>query len=137
MAPHTPNLAFSFLACACALLGVASHTLNLAFSFLACPCALLGVAPHTLNLAFSFLACACALLGGACALLGWLRTRQILLFLFWRMHVPCWSCSAHVKSCFFFSGVCLCPVGVAPHTPNLAFSFLAYACALLGGLRTR
>ena len=83
------------------------------------------MAPHTPNLAFSFLAC-------ACALLGVLRTRQVLLFLFWRVLVPCWGYSAHAKSCFFFSGVCLCPVGMAPHTPNLAFSFLACACALLG-----
>ena len=104
---------------------MAPHTSNLAFSFLACTCALLGMAPHTPNLAFSFLACACALLGG-------LRTRQILLFLFWRVPVPYWGCSAHAKSCFFFSGVCLCPIGVAPHTSNLAFSFLACTCALLG-----
>ena len=83
---------------------MAPHTPNLAFSFLACACALLGVAPHTSNLAFSFLACACSLLGG-------LRTRQILLFLFWRVLVPCWGGSAHAKSCFFFSGVCMCPVG--------------------------
>lgn len=33
MAPHTPNLAFSFLACTCALLGGgAPHTPSLAFS---------------------------------------------------------------------------------------------------------
>ena len=63
------------------------------------------MAPHTSSLAFSFLACACALLGGV------LRTRQVLLFLFWRVPVPCWDGSAHAKSCFFFSGVCLCPVG--------------------------
>ena len=123
---------------------MAPHTSSLAFSFLACTCALLGMAPHTPSLAFSFLAC-------TCALLGLLRTRQILLFLFWRVPVPCWDGSAHAKSCFFFSGVCLCPVGngsahakscfffsgvylcpvgVAPHTPNLAFSFLACACSL-------
>ena len=95
---------------------MAPHTPNLAFSFLACACALLGLAPHTPNLAFSFLAC-------ACALLGLLRTRQVLLFLFLRVPVPYWGCSAHAKSCFFFSGVYLCPVGVAPYTPNLAFSF--------------
>ena len=123
---------------------MAPHASSLAFSFLACACALLGMAPHTPSLAFSFLAC-------TCALLGLLRTRQILLFLFWRVPVPCWDGSAHAKSCFFFSGVCLCPVGngsahakscfffsgvylcpvgVAPHTPNLAFSFLACACSL-------
>ena len=117
---------------------MAPHTSSLAFSFLACACALLGIAPHTPNLAFSFLACTCALLGG-----GVLRTRLVLLFLFWRVPVPCWDGSAHAKSCFFFSGVCLCPVGngsahakscfffsgvylcpvgMAPHTPNLAFS---------------
>ena len=73
------------------------------------------MAPHTSSLAFSFLAC-------ACALLELLRTRQILLFLFWRVPVPYWGCSAHAKSCFFFSGVYLCPAGGAPHTPNLAFS---------------
>ena len=84
---------------------MAPHTSSLAFSFLACTCALLGMAPHTPSLAFSFLACACALLGGV------LRTRQILLFLFWRVPVPCWVGSAHAKSCFFFSGVCLCLVG--------------------------
>ena len=67
---------------------MAPHTSNLAFSFLACTCALLGMAPHTPNLAFSFLACACALLGG-------LRTRQVLLFLlrasttiFWFLSIP-------------------------------------------------
>ena len=117
---------------------MAPHTSSLAFSFLACACALLGIAPHTPNLAFSFLACTWALWGG-----GVLRTRQVLLFLFWRVPVPCWDGSAHAKSCFFFSGVCLCPVGngsahakscfffsgvylcpvgMAPHTPNLAFS---------------
>ncbi len=53
MAPHTPSLAFSFLACACALLWGAPHTPSLAFSFLACTCALLGGAPHTPSLAFS------------------------------------------------------------------------------------
>ena len=79
---------------------MAPHTSSLAFSFLACTCALLGMAPHTSSLAFSFLAC-------ACALLGLLRTRQFLLFLFWRVLVPCWGGSAHAKSCFFFSGVCL------------------------------
>ena len=139
MAPHTSSLAFSFLACACALLGgcsahakscfffsgvclcpvgMAPHTPNLAFSFLACACALLGMAPHTPSLAFSFLAC-------TCALLGLLRTRQILLFLFWRVPVPCWDGSAHAKSCFFFSGVCLCPVGNgSAHAKSCFFSYV-------------
>ena len=130
MAPHTSSLAFSFLACACALLELLRTRQILLFLFwrVPVPC------------------------------WGWLRTRQILLFLFWRVPVPYWGCSAHAKSCFFFfgvclcpvgvgsahaksclffSGVCLCPIGVAPHTPSLAFSFLACTCALLGLLRTR
>ena len=116
MAPHTPNLAFAFLACTCALLGIAPHTPNLAFSFLACTCALLGGLRTRQILLFLFwrVPVPCW---------GWLRTRQILLFLFWRVPVPYWGCSAHAKSCFFFSGVYLCPVGGAPYTPNLAFSF--------------
>ena len=100
MAPHTSSLAFSFLACTCALLGMAPHTPSLAFSFLACACALLGWLRTRQILLFLFwrVPVPCW---------EWLRTRQVLLFLFWRVLVPCWGCSAHAKSCFFFSGVCL------------------------------
>ena len=131
------------------------------------------MAPHTSSLAFSFLAC-------ACALLELLRTRQILLFLFWRVLVPCWGgsahakscfffsgvcmclvggCSAHAKSCFFFSGVCMCPIGVgsahakscfffsgvclcpvggcSAHAKSCFFFFGVYLCPVGGVLRTR
>ena len=103
---------------------MAPHTSSLAFSFLACTCALLGMAPHTPSLAFSFLACACALLGGCSA------HAKSCFFFSGVCLCPVGNGSAHAKSCFFFSGVYLCPVGVAPHTPNLAFSFLACACSL-------
>ena len=57
-------------------------------------------------------------------LLGVLRTRQILLFLFWRVPVPCRGGAPHTPNlAFFFSGVYLRLLGVAPHTPNLAFFF--------------
>ena len=63
------------------------------------------MAPHTPNLAFSFLACACALLEGCSA-------HAKSCFFFSSVYLrPVGGCSAHAKSCFFFSGVCLCPVG--------------------------
>ena len=89
-------------------------------------------APHTSALAFSFLACACLLwdwrqgrsahvsscffFSGVClpsltAAIGPLRTRQLLLFPFWR--VPAFPCRG---------------VRTAPHTSALAFSFLACTC---------
>ncbi len=67
----------------------------------------------------------------------WLRTRQFLLFSFWRVPARSWGDSAHVKSCFFLFGVCLLSLGAAPHTSILAFFFLACACSLWGRLRTR
>ena len=112
---HAKSCFFLFGVYLCPV-GGAPHTPNLAFSFLACICALSGGAPHTPNLAFFFLAC-------ICALLEVLRTRQVLLFLFWRVFVPCWGCSAHAKSCFFFFGVYLCPVGVLHTRQILLFLF--------------
>ena len=113
-APHTSALAFSFLACACLplqrrlsrsahvssfffLSGVCLPSLTEAsgplrtrqlflFSFWrvpAFPCRGVRAAPHTSALAFSFLACTCLPL-----------QRRL-------------GRSAHVSSCFFFSGVCL------------------------------
>ena len=102
MAPHTPNLAFSFLACACALLGWLRTRQILLFLFwrVPVPC------------------------------WGWLRTRQILPFLFWRVPVPCWGVLRTRQILPFLFWRVPVPCWGAPHTPNLAFSFLACAYSL-------
>ena len=129
-APHTPDLAFFFLACACSLLGAAPHTPNLAFFFLACTCSPWGRLRTRQFLLFSF---------WRVPALSWrrLRTRQFLLFSFWRVPALSGGGSAHVNSCFFLSGVCLLSLGAASHTSILAFFFLACTCVPLGWLRTR
>ena len=96
MAPHTSSLAFSFLACACALLELLRTRQILLFLFWRVHVPCWGVLRTRQILLFLFWRV-------HVPYWGWLRTRQILLFLFWRVPVPCW--------------------GGAPHTPNLAFSF--------------
>ncbi len=89
----------------------APHTSALAFSFLACACLpwqrRLGRSAHVSSCFFFFGVC----LPSLAAAIGPLRTRQFLLFPFWR--VPAFPGSG---------------VRAAPHTSALAFSFLACAC---------
>ena len=112
-APHTPALAFSFFGVCTPSPGLAKKALRtrqlLLFPFWrvpAFPCSSVRAAPHTSVLAFSFPACACLLLQrrqgrsahvSSCFFLfgvclrslglasGPLRTRQLLLFPFWRV----------------------------------------------------
>ena len=114
-APHTPALAFSFFGVCTPSPGLAKKALRtrqlLLFPFWrvpAFPCSSVRAAPHTSVLAFSFPACACLLLQrrqgrsahvSSCFFLfgvclrslglasGPLRTRQLLLFPFWRVPV--------------------------------------------------
>ena len=117
MAPHTSSLAFSFLACACALLELLRTRQILLFLFWRVHVPYWGWLRTRQILLFLFwrVPVPCW---------EWLRTRQVLLFLFWRVLVPCWGCSAHAKSCFFFSGVCLCPVGGVLRTRQILLFLL-------------
>ena len=121
MAPHTSSLAFSFLACACALLELLRTRQILLFLFWRVHVPCWGVLRTRQILLFLFWRVPVPYWGWLrtrqillflfwrvpVPCWEWLRTRQVLLFLFWRVLVPCWGCSAHAKSCFFFSGVCL------------------------------
>ena len=133
------------------------------------PCSGDWAAPHTSALAFSFLACACLLwdwrlgcsahvsffffLSGVClpsltAAIGPLRTRQLLLFPFWR--VPAFPCrgvraAPHTSAfCFFFPACACLPLrrrqGRSAHVSSCLFLFgvcLPSLAAAIGPLRTR
>ena len=119
-APHTSQSCFSFLACAGVLFGWRR-----------------GRSAHVKTLLFLFGVCQCSLAMAK----GMLRTRQNLVFSFWRVPPPscagemaaphtsqscfffltcasallCWrnGCSAHVKTLLFLFGVCLRPLWLA------------------------
>ena len=107
-----------------ALAGAAPHTSFLAFSFLTCAIRQFGAAgggsAHAISCFFLFDVCDTAVWSRW----GRLRTRHFLFFPFWRVQRGS-----------------LEPPGAAPHTPFLAFFFLACAIRQFGAaggrLRTR